>query len=165
MLRPPLQVHLPQCHTNGAGRADDDAVSITAKANGSLDNGGESAQKRLMGLLVDDRRRAWCELSVSHICCRPVLSYTKLDYDGQVSLHCGDVRSSYAWLFLSSHAGFYVRWLTIVHSQRLTAQPDVVARAVGNNKFTVTEGPAGNVDATPETNRDGPSVNMAALLR
>jgi hypothetical protein len=29
-------------------------MAIAAKANGSLDNGGESAQKRLMGLLVDD---------------------------------------------------------------------------------------------------------------
>jgi hypothetical protein len=54
MFRPPLQVHLPQSHANGAGRADDDAVAITAKADGSLDNGRESAQKRLVGLLVDD---------------------------------------------------------------------------------------------------------------
>ena len=35
-------------------RITDDAVAITAKANGSLDNGRESAQKRLVGLLVDD---------------------------------------------------------------------------------------------------------------
>jgi hypothetical protein len=65
-------------------------VAIATKANGSLYDCGESAQERLMGLLVDNGRSA-CGIAVSGGCSQawsgPILLCTELDDDGQVSLH------------------------------------------------------------------------------